>query len=152
MKWKKQKQITEARWLFFLYKCQLVENTDSVVTIHIFQMNLSSIALKKLWETKFHLNNNNNCNAFKSHSKDHYLYIKVRRYVRVADLVLQLESSAEDRIMLTAFWRWGSQKILHLSNSKAALANVDKSLFDVSFKRKIRVLGLKMRSEILILL
>lgn len=34
-----------------------------------------------------------------------YLYIKVRRYVRVADLVLQLESSAEDRITETAFWR-----------------------------------------------
>ena len=66
-----------------------------------------------------------------------YLYIKVRRYVRVADLVLQLKSLAEERITDTAFWRWGSQKILHFSNSKAALANVDKSLFDVSFKEPI---------------
>lgn len=65
-----------------------------------------------------------------------YLYIKVRRYVSVADLVRQLESLAEERITDTASWRWGSQKILHFSSSKAALANVDKSLFDVSFKRQ----------------
>jgi len=62
--------------------------------------------------------------------------MKVRRYVNVADLVRQLESLAAERITDTAFWRWGSQTIIHLSNSNAALANVDKSLFDVSFKRK----------------
>jgi hypothetical protein len=60
--------------------------------------------------------------------------MKVRRYVNVADLVRQLESLAEERITSMAFWRWGSQTIIHFNNSNAALANVDKSLFDVSFK------------------
>lgn len=64
----------------------------------------------------------------------HYLYINVRRYVNVADLVRQLESLADLRITATAFWRWGSLKTLHFNNAKAAFANVDKSLFDVSFK------------------
>lgn len=64
-----------------------------------------------------------------------HLNIKVRRYVRVADLVRQLESFAEERITETAFWRWGSEMILHFSNSNATFANVDRSLFDVSFKR-----------------
>lgn len=61
-----------------------------------------------------------------------YLYIKVRRNVNVADLVLQLESLAEERITDRASWSCGFQKILHFNNSKAALAKVDKSLFDVS--------------------
>jgi hypothetical protein len=65
--------------------------------------------------------------------KAHYLYIKVRKYVRVADRVRQLESLAEERITETALWRWGAKKILHFSNSKHAFASVDKSLFDVSF-------------------
>lgn len=65
-----------------------------------------------------------------------YLYIKVRRNVNVADLVLQLESFAEERITDRASWRWGFQKTLHFNNSKAALAKVDRSLFDVSFKKQ----------------
>lgn len=32
-----------------------MENTDSVVTIHVLQLNLISIPLKKLRQTKFHL-------------------------------------------------------------------------------------------------
>jgi len=63
--------------------------------------------------------------------------MKVCRYVSVADLVRQLESLAEERITDTASWRWGSQKILHSSNSKADLANADNSLFNVSFKKQI---------------
>lgn len=34
-----------------------------------------------------------------------YLYINVRKNVKVADLVRQLESLAEARITDTAFWR-----------------------------------------------
>lgn len=62
-----------------------------------------------------------------------YLYMNDRIYVKVADLVLQIESPAEERITDITFCRWGSQKTLHLSNPKAAFANADKSLFDVSF-------------------
>lgn len=62
-----------------------------------------------------------------------YLYINVRNNVSVADLVRQLESFADDKITDTANSRWGSQKTLHLNSSKAALAKVDKSLFEVSY-------------------
>lgn len=69
----------------------------------------------------------------------HYLYINVRRYVNVADLVRQLESLADLRITATAFCRCESLKTLHFNNSKAAFANVDKSLFDVSFKSQTKM-------------
>lgn len=62
--------------------------------------------------------------------------MKVLRNVNVADLVRQLESLAEERITDRASCRLGSQKTLHFSNSKAALAKVDKSLFDVSFRKQ----------------
>jgi hypothetical protein len=62
--------------------------------------------------------------------------MKIRRYVNTADLVRQLESLAEERITDTTSWRWGSQKILHPSKSKAALASADKSLFNVSFRKQ----------------
>ena len=68
----------------------------------------------------------------------HYLKINERRYVNVADLVRQLESLADLWITATAFLRCGSSKIVHFNNSKAAFANVDKSLFDISFKSQNR--------------
>lgn len=47
----------------------------------------------------------------------------------------QLASLAKERIVSITFLKWGSKKTLHFSNSKAALARVDKSLFDVSYKK-----------------
>lgn len=101
---------------------------DRILSNHL--VKLESVTLYN-WEV--HGVNENPC-------KKPYLCMKVCRYVSVADLVRQLESSAEERITDMASWRWGSQKILHSSNSKAALANVDKSLFDVSFRKKITFL------------
>ena len=63
--------------------------------------------------------------------------MKVCRYFSVADLVRQLESLAEERITDIASARCGSQKIVHCSNLKADLANADKSLFNISFKKQI---------------
>ena len=57
-----------------------------------------------------------------------------------ANLVCQLGSLAEERITETAFSKKGRDRILHFSNSKADLANVVKSLFDVSCKSMIDTL------------
>lgn len=67
-----------------------------------------------------------------------YLYIKLRRYVKVADLVLQLESFNKVKSTDTAFCRWDRGIILHFISSNAAFASVDKSLFDVSYKQPIK--------------
>lgn len=64
--------------------------------------------------------------------------MKLRKNVKVADRVRQLESWAEERIMDTAFCRWGTPKTLHFSNSKDAFARFDRSLDDVSFKEYTR--------------
>ena len=69
------------------------------------------------------------------------LYIKVRRYEREADLVLQFGSLTEEMITDTALSKNGRGKILHFSSSKAAFASVDKSLFDVSWKEAPEVIN-----------
>ena len=69
--------------------------------------------------------------------EDLNLYVKVLRYDNNADLVRQLGSLTEERIAVIAVSRKGRCQIRHFSNSNAAFASNDKSLFDVSCKNTI---------------
>jgi site-specific recombinase XerC len=69
--------------------------------------------------------------------EDLNLYVKVLRYDNNADLVRQLGSLTEERIAVIAVSRKGRCQIRHFSNSNAAFASNDKSLFDVSWKKHI---------------
>lgn len=82
------------------YKLMLFQNIDvnELTVLRFYHQKLKVYNYKAGYHLKYAL-------AKQTLTRSSYLYMKVRRYVNVADLVRQLESLAAERITDTTFWR-----------------------------------------------